>query len=133
MYNHRAADSPALLAIAFWNQQAADPGQGKAFNQPALSVRQSHPPATIPPAFLRRLVEFIRQQPNFCAMADLYIHSQFSLRAIFYFQPLGVCAREWDLSHVAIRYWPTIVALALAFHPVRHNRRLQSIIIFGCY
>jgi glycosyltransferase involved in cell wall biosynthesis len=63
VFNHRAADPPALLANIFL-ELAAGPGQREALSQSALAVRQSHHPATIAAAFLRCFCELIEQQPH---------------------------------------------------------------------
>jgi glycosyltransferase involved in cell wall biosynthesis len=63
VFNHRAPDPATLLANRFL-ELAADPGQRAALSQSALSVRQSHHPATIAAAFLRCFDELIEQQPH---------------------------------------------------------------------
>jgi glycosyltransferase involved in cell wall biosynthesis len=61
VFNHRAPDPATLLANRFL-ELAAAPGQRAALSQSALSVRQSHHPATIAAAFLRCFNELIEQQ-----------------------------------------------------------------------
>jgi glycosyltransferase involved in cell wall biosynthesis len=62
VFNHRAADGASRLATQFL-ELAADSAQREALSEAALSVRQSHHPATIAAAFLHCFEELIEQNP----------------------------------------------------------------------
>ncbi len=62
VFNHRSADAACLLANQFL-ELAADPVLRMAIGEAALSVRQSHHPATIAAEFLRCFEQMIEQRP----------------------------------------------------------------------
>lgn len=62
VFNHTAADGACLLAKQFL-QLADDPARQAAMSEAALSVRQSHHPATIATEFLRCFEQMIEQRP----------------------------------------------------------------------
>jgi len=63
VFNHRAPDAPALLAIQLLNL-ATNAKQRAAMGQAAQGVRQSHDPAVIARDFLRCFVEMTQQHPQ---------------------------------------------------------------------